>query len=146
MSDDVIQLAETVQTASLRSRRSPERTRRRDHHLHRIPSASDAASFDTDIVPLSRTAKTLSKRPPIPDLRFEQSYLASLRCADTWGRIAWITTRDQVLLPLIQGTLWTLALSGLRSWNRGAHVGGRKVGVSLRQLWRKISNWHFSRS
>ncbi|KAF9460043.1 hypothetical protein BDZ94DRAFT_1198624 [Collybia nuda] len=26
-----------------------------------------------------------------------------------WGRIAWVTTRDQVISPLLQGALWALA-------------------------------------
>lgn len=34
--------------------------------------------------------------PPIPDLRFEQSYLNSIANASSWKAIAWITLRDQV--------------------------------------------------
>ena len=34
--------------------------------------------------------------PPMPDLRFEQSYLHSIAGAQSWGRVAWITVRDQV--------------------------------------------------
>lgn len=34
--------------------------------------------------------------PPLPDLRFEQSYLWSIRNADTWWKVGWITVRDQV--------------------------------------------------
>ena len=34
--------------------------------------------------------------PPMPDLRFEQSYLHSISGAESWWRIAWITVRDQV--------------------------------------------------
>lgn len=34
--------------------------------------------------------------PPMPDLRFEQSYLWSIRNADTWWKVGWITARDQV--------------------------------------------------
>lgn len=34
--------------------------------------------------------------PPMPDLRFEQSYLWSIRNADTWWKVGWITVRDQV--------------------------------------------------
>ncbi|KAF5379024.1 hypothetical protein D9615_006071 [Tricholomella constricta] len=26
-----------------------------------------------------------------------------------WGRVAWITTRDQIISPLLQGALWALA-------------------------------------
>ena len=74
---------------------------------------------------------------PIPDLRFEQTYLKRVGPyvhlkrkekgtgkdkddefedgAETqevvtieWGRIIWITTRDQVISPLIQGALWSV--------------------------------------
>jgi hypothetical protein len=34
--------------------------------------------------------------PPMPDLRFEQSYLWSIRNADAWWKVGWITVRDQV--------------------------------------------------
>lgn len=34
--------------------------------------------------------------PPLPDLRFEQSYLQSISAADTWWKVLMITTRDQV--------------------------------------------------
>lgn len=68
----------------------------------------DGASLSSDIVDPSRAVKSNSfpnrgvgrggrpQLPPLPDLRFEQSYLASLRGADTWGKVAWITVRDQV--------------------------------------------------
>jgi hypothetical protein len=62
-------------------------------------SSSEADSIPSDIVDPSRMVRPVPRRhtlPPLPDLRFEQSYLASLRGADTWGRVAWITIRDQV--------------------------------------------------
>jgi hypothetical protein len=34
--------------------------------------------------------------PPLPDLRFEQSYLASIRGASNWKQVGYITVRDQV--------------------------------------------------
>lgn len=43
-----------------------------------------------------RTAKRRASLPPLPDLRFEQSYLRSIEKADTYGKIAFITVRDQV--------------------------------------------------
>jgi hypothetical protein len=67
------------------------------------------------------------------DLRFEQTYLKSIaphvrlttpapadedeKCGDLvrpqdqqldirWGKVIWITTRDQVLAPVLQGVIW----------------------------------------
>lgn len=65
----------------------------------------------------------------IPDLRFEQSYLKSIapylrtRTIATdageheaveivsvqWGNVLWITARDQIISPLLQGTIWWVA-------------------------------------
>src|SRR6266436_3617591 len=43
----------------------------------------------------------------IPDLRFEQTYLAKIEAADpSWHSIAWITIRDYAISPLLQGALW----------------------------------------
>lgn len=62
---------------------------------------SETNSIASDIVHPSRVIRPVHRRqtlPPLPDLRFEQSYLASIKDADTWGRVAWITTRDQVCI------------------------------------------------
>ncbi|OAX77383.1 hypothetical protein ACJ72_08321, partial [Emergomyces africanus] len=109
MTDPIIQLAETIQTASINphpsathdinpptaaSQREPAVTLKARHHPR---SPSDATSISTDIVDPSRTIQPLQRAPlpPMPDLRFEQSYLASLKGAETWQRVAWITLRDQ---------------------------------------------------
>lgn len=66
---------------------------------HDLDHSADAASISTGIVDSGRSIQPLNRRtplPPIPDLRFEYSYLASIKGADTWGRVAWITLRDQV--------------------------------------------------
>jgi len=74
--------------------------------------------------------------PALPDLRFEKTYIKSIRPymhteisgayrtgelekrghADAvelvrldWGRVLWITVRDQVLSPFAQGAVWGLA-------------------------------------
>ena len=79
----------------------------------------------------------------LPDLRFEQSYLRSIRpyvhvervesgepqkdekgkaiavedaqprevIEVQWSKVAWITTRDQVISPLVQGALWWVSSS-----------------------------------
>ena len=87
---------------------------------------------------------------PIPDLRFEQSYLKSIKAfvhieqtsvsnesrklegqeigkdvtpiVDSshqlvkidWGKVVWVTFRDQIISPLFQGALWYAMFSFLR--------------------------------
>ncbi|KAH9886463.1 hypothetical protein C8Q73DRAFT_748942 [Cubamyces lactineus] len=110
------------------------------------------------------------RMPPVPDLRFEYSYVRSVApyvhidstvasgkgkeketsesdsIDDTspvthptgevvrveWGKILWVTTRDQLISPLLQGALWGVASHFLRPlgvvlgahfqawWSRGA--------------------------
>lgn len=47
----------------------------------------------------------------------------------------------QVLLPLIQGTVWTLALSGWKFWNRSASLSGQTLGSRVRRWWYEVNNW-----
>ncbi|KAI9374905.1 DUF1770-domain-containing protein [Aspergillus egyptiacus] len=148
MADPAIQIAETIQTASVNRAPSASRdvnppTAASEKKPVVDLTPSDAASIPSDIVDhrVLRPTARRSTLPPLPDLRFEQSYLASIRGADTWGRVAWITIRDQVLLPLIQGTLWTLALSGWRFWNRNASLSGQTLGSRIRRWWYGVNNW-----
>lgn len=65
--------------------------------LHR--SYDDLDTDDDDDIPYSalRPAKPATHGlPPMPDLRFEQSYLHSIAHADTWWKVALITAKDQV--------------------------------------------------
>ncbi|RDL35042.1 DUF1770-domain-containing protein [Venustampulla echinocandica] len=78
---------------------------------------------------------------PLPDLRFEQSYLASIAKADTKWKVAFITIRDQVFLPLFQGMIWNLTLHGWRYWNRSAQLSGEGVGARVRRWWYRTNNW-----
>ncbi|KAI9877062.1 MAG: hypothetical protein M1830_004912 [Pleopsidium flavum] len=143
MSNPALQIAETIQTASINRHPSPH------HDINPSTSASKKqpvtihSPTSESSIPYS-TIKPLPRKttlPPLPDLRFEQSYLASLKGADTWGRVVWITVRDQLFLPLIQGTLWTLALAGWRFWNRSAQFSGRNVGSRIRRWWWGVNNW-----
>lgn len=104
MTDHVLEVAETIQTASIVSNPSaahdinPSTAASEKQPVVAAP-ASDAGSLSSDIVDPSRVIRPIRRRqtlPPLPDLRFEQSYLASIKDADTWGRVAWITVRDQV--------------------------------------------------
>lgn len=57
-----------------------------------IDEDEDAEDVPYDVIrPLPRKLSV----PPLPDLRFEQSYLASIAAADTKSKIAYITIRDQ---------------------------------------------------
>ena len=113
MSDPAIQFSETIQTASIKQNPSPSRdinpsTSASGKHLAPESSPDDAHSIPSDIVDPNRMIKPIPRRhnlPPLPDLRFEQSYLASLRGAESWGRIAWITIRDQVCSTILHSPL-----------------------------------------
>lgn len=63
-------------------------------HGHR----DDLVDEDEEDIPYSvlQPASRKHNLPPLPDLRFEQSYLKSIAGADTWWKVLLITTRDQV--------------------------------------------------
>lgn len=77
---------------------------------------------DQDDIPYSVLRPTPRKRslPPLPDLRFEQSYLRSISNADAWWKVLLITARDQV---------------------RGSHIAlGPQLALTRRRLscpWRR---------
>ena len=106
-------------------------------------SHSNSLSSATSTVPSDIIAPRPRRKsfPPIPDFRFEQSYLASLKNADTNWKVAYITIRDQVLLPLAQGIGWNMAVFGWKYWNRGAKFSGKHFGAKLRRWWWQINNW-----
>ncbi|KAL1896174.1 hypothetical protein Sste5346_004917 [Sporothrix stenoceras] len=79
--------------------------------------------------------------PPLPDLRFEQSYLRSLAAADTWWKVGLVTVRDQVLMPFVQGLLYNLAVCGWQYWNRASKLSGQSVGARVRRWWWGVNNW-----
>ncbi|KAI5208764.1 hypothetical protein AUEXF2481DRAFT_6472 [Aureobasidium subglaciale EXF-2481] len=160
MADDaVLQLAETIQTASINRHPSPahdanpstaastKQPVRLDHHpdLDTLPD-------DHDEIPLSvlRPTPRSKQFPPLPDLRFEQSYLASIQNATSWHMVAWITFRDQLFMPLTQGLLWTLVLAGWRNWNTvhntSSKFSGSSIGARLRRWWWKTNNWNIPRA
>lgn len=112
------QVAETIQTAHIN--RAPSAT----HDLNPTSSVSQKIPVsihhsdefgpdrryeedefgeeeDEDDIPYSvlKPRRRATHLPPMPDLRFEQGYLKSISKADTWGKVAWITVRDQVRLP-----------------------------------------------
>lgn len=44
-------------------------------------------------------------------------------------------------MPLAQGLVWTLVLSGWRNWNATAQFNGQTVGARIRRWWYKTNNW-----
>jgi hypothetical protein len=94
-------VAETIQTAHIKHAPSPQHdlapgtAADKKEPIHLEPVIDD----EDDDVPFS-VVRPRRRRPgqfpPLPDLRFEQSYLHSIAGAEGWGRIAWITLRDQV--------------------------------------------------
>lgn len=86
-------------------------------------------SISSSIINHEPEGRLRKQLPQLPDLRFEQSYLASIASAQgVWWKIALITLKDQVLMPLMQGVLYNLLVSGWKVWNRGARFSGAGVG------------------
>ncbi|KAL2019528.1 hypothetical protein VTK56DRAFT_9562 [Thermocarpiscus australiensis] len=166
-----LQLAETLQTAHLKRDPSPQHdlnpstaaSRREPVHLEPVlPDDDDGGGIDGDeekeeaeqeeeddddeaLYGTSRVRPHPRGRrhhlPPMPDLRFEQSYLWSIRNADTWWKVGWITVRDQVMMPFVQGILYNLAICGWQYWNRNAQISGSSIGARLRRWWYGVNNW-----
>ncbi|KAI1854619.1 hypothetical protein JX265_007512 [Neoarthrinium moseri] len=165
------QIAETIQTAHIKRDPSPhhdanpstsasakepvrastaaeyQRGRRQHHgpdddHEHDDDVAAISDDED-DEIPISvlRPHRRRTSFPPMPDLRFEQSYLHSIQDAEGWGRVVWITVRDQVMMPLAQGVLYNLAICGWQFWNRNAQYSGGSAGARLRRWWYSVNNW-----
>ncbi|KAL2164114.1 hypothetical protein VTH06DRAFT_3328 [Thermothelomyces fergusii] len=165
MSESVpLQVAETVQTAHLNRSPSPQHDANpstaasRKEPVRLEPVCSDDGSIDDDrlvvegedeeeegAAPYRSSRVTPRPRrhhlPPMPDLRFEQSYLWSIRNADTWWKIGWITIRDQVIMPFLQGILYNLGICGWQYWNRNARIHGSTLGARLRRWWYGVNNW-----
>ncbi|KAI1751431.1 hypothetical protein F4782DRAFT_183509 [Xylaria castorea] len=161
------QIAETIQTAHIKRDPSPRHdlnpstaaSKREPAYLAASASSPrrryndddelDDDDDDAEEIPLSvlvRPREAPRRRrspsfPPMPDLRFEQSYLHSIAGAETYGRIAWITVRDQIMMPLAQGVLYNLAIVGWQHWNRNAQMSGSSVGARLRRWWYTVNNW-----
>lgn len=141
---------------------------------HGYPSPVDPHDYVHDLSDhISRKPRDLNEgleaghriRLPIPDVRFEQTYLSRVltclhveqqipgRAGDVnppssiddpftaathvspvitssqqitridWGKLAWITVRDQVIMPLLQGMLWYVICHGM-NWDLMASFSG----------------------
>jgi hypothetical protein len=104
--DAAIQMAETIQTASIVDSPSVEHdmnpstaaSEKEPVRMDRRLSEDMMSDIEEDEVPISllRPAPRRPQMPPLPDLRFEQSYLSSIRDAKDWKVVTYITLRDQV--------------------------------------------------
>ncbi|POR34831.1 Uncharacterized protein TPAR_04976 [Tolypocladium paradoxum] len=112
--------------------------------LSDVDDALDGDDEDDDQdIPYSvlRPAPRNHNLPPLPDLRFEQSYLHSISNADTWWKVLLITTRDQIIMPLAQGLIYNLLLCGWQQWNRNARLHGNTIGARVRRWWYGVNKW-----
>lgn len=187
-----LQLAETLQTAHLKRDPSPRHdlnpstaaSKKEPVHLEPVLAddggIDDVAAYemaeeeeeeeeeeDEEEAPYRSRIKPHPRRhhlPPMPDLRFEQSYLWSIRNADTWWKVVWITVRDQVkrdlilpwaglgwtecadgrnkvMMPFVQGILYNLAICGWQCWKRNAQIHGSSIGARVRRWWYGVNSW-----
>ncbi|KAG6014561.1 hypothetical protein E4U43_006402 [Claviceps pusilla] len=153
----VAEIAETIQAGHIRSHPdidfdaapSTAADKKEQYTLHSPPSSDndmmhemDRLDDDEDI-PYSvlQPARKSHSLPPLPDLRFEQSYLRSISRADTWWKVLLITARDQVMLPLAQGVIYNLLLCGWQYWNQSAKLHGNTAGSRVRRWWYGVNNW-----
>jgi len=113
-----LQIAETIQTASIKRNPSPTHdvnpstaaSRKEPVQFSHQPPVSDSSiekyAYDEDDaideeeeedIPYSVLKPTPRRASfgPLPDLRFEQSYLASIAGADSRWKVLYITARDQ---------------------------------------------------
>ena len=136
-----IEIASAIQSASIKRHPSPA------HDLNPSTAASTkrpvspttSISTNADSIPES-AVKPVPRRanlPPLPDLRFEQSYLASLKGTESWWGVAWITGRDQVLFTdseSISDKAGSMA-NGTLVGNSGTASTGPGYALDLATLW-----------
>lgn len=142
-------LASLFQSASINRHPSPTHdinpstaaSVKRPVHIRQPSGTSSSEHPSHDQIPISilDPQPRTSTLPPLPDLRFEQSYLARIKHCNTNLQVAWVTFVDHVFLPLSQGIVWNLALFGWRSWNTGVKFQGRGVGARVRKWWWEVN-------
>lgn len=115
------------------------------HHEHDplsdLDSQSSASTIPSEVLRPQPRQRRAPGHLPLPDLRFEQTYLASLKNCETTGAVIYVTVRDQVLLPLVQGIGYHLLISGWRFMNRGSKFAGEGIGARVRKWWWGVNGW-----
>jgi len=122
-----VEVASILQSASINRHPSPAHdinpsTAASAKHPVRLSShhgPDDFSEAAEDEIPLSvlRPVPRQSTMPPLPDLRFEQSYLKRIEKAESWQAVAWITFQDHVSYPI-----WTSIISPCLTGQTGRHV------------------------
>lgn len=144
------EIASTIRVASLNRHPSPSHdinpstAASKKIPVEQVPhgdSLSSPPSSPSAIPVRRRRRASRPSLPPLPDLRFEQSYLASIPDGASYARIGYITVKDQVMMPLVQGLLWSLVVVGWRHWNRGASMAGQGIGAKVRRWWWGVNGW-----
>ena len=151
-----IELASAIQSVSIKRHPSPHHdinpstagSRKVPGEIVSPPSTDPDSDDDTSTIPsdIIRPRARRKSFPPLPDFRFEQSYLASIKDAESNTQVMLITLRDQVILPLAQGVLWNMAMFGWRFWNRDTQFKGQGLGARVRKWWWGVNNWAVPRS
>ena len=101
-----LQVAETIQTAHIKRDPSPRHDlapstaadKKAPVHLEEARVGGGEPDDEGDTAPYGviKPRRRSAHLPPLPDLRFEQSYLHSIANARSWWAVAWVTARDQV--------------------------------------------------
>lgn len=100
------EIASTIQAASIKRHPSPRHdlnpstaaSQKQPVTLDEHPDPDADSDVAEDEIPISvlNPVPRRNTMPPLPDLRFEQSYLKSIEQAQGWQGVLWITLRDQV--------------------------------------------------
>ncbi|KAF2026764.1 DUF1770-domain-containing protein [Setomelanomma holmii] len=152
MADSIpAEIASTLQGASIKRHPSPRHdlnpstaaSEKQPVTLDSYPDPDADSNVAEDEIPIGvlNPVPRRQNMPPLPDLRFEQSYLKSIEQAESWKDVLWITLKDQVIFCFAQGVLWTLILSGWRHWNRSAKFSGQSFGARMRRWWWNVNDW-----
>ena len=142
LQDAAIQAAETIQTAHIKHHPDVKQdlapstaadTKQRVEIDDNI-DLDDGSDVAEDEIPVSilRPTPRRPQMPPLPDLRFEQSYLASIKEAKGWQGVAFITIRDQVCVPQGRGIPQTdITCVGIHAPRPGHGMDSHRLGLAI---------------
>ena len=95
-----------------------------ESYLNTMARQYSRSDYITDLAAVNarheRREHSRTRGPPIPDLRFEPTYMRKVGqhvriekkeggvevVHVEWGKVLWITTKDQILAPMLQGAVW----------------------------------------